>query len=94
MDDTTRELYKMLAEEAGEVVQACMKILRHGEDSCHPDTPEVSNLQHLRRELADFSVVSGMLQATGAVSETTDEEIDDTLARKLKYMHHPPVFSD
>jgi NTP pyrophosphatase (non-canonical NTP hydrolase) len=51
------ERLAILAEEAGEIVQAVGKILRHGYESYHPDDPRTSNRQHLERELGDLSAI-------------------------------------
>lgn len=83
------ERLAMLSEEAGEIVQAVGKILRHGYDSHHPAAPETSNRFMLEREIADFQTVvsmmvlgmdidPGKISVRGAVSAE----------RKLRYSHH------
>ena len=48
-------LYARLAEECGEVVQICMKILRFGINDCNPNTG-VCNEDALLQECADVLV--------------------------------------
>jgi hypothetical protein len=50
-----------LAEEATEVAQACMKILRFGFVSSHPACPETNNRENLAKELGDFRAAMTLL---------------------------------
>lgn len=45
------ERLALLLEEMGEAIQAIGKIQRHGYENYHPDSPEISNLDDLNREL-------------------------------------------
>jgi NTP pyrophosphatase (non-canonical NTP hydrolase) len=81
------ERLAMLAEEAGEVVQTVGKILRHGYETHHPDTPDVMNRELLTNEVRDFiAVVALMAQSTDLPLgfEVTEENIQ----RRLNYTHH------
>lgn len=62
------ERLALVAEEAGEVVQAIQKILRHGFESSNPELPleqRVTNRQHLEKELGQLHLVMGILAASG-----------------------------
>jgi NTP pyrophosphatase (non-canonical NTP hydrolase) len=48
------EICNILLEESAEVIQAVSKVFRFGWDSCHPDTPNFSNKEHLTEELGDL----------------------------------------
>lgn len=89
MNDHQRELLTMLAEEANEVAIACTKALRHGLLSYHPDRPDQSNLDDLRRELTDLHAVVTMLEGTGlAISgHRVDAAVVETLEQKRQWMH-------
>ncbi|KFH18409.1 hypothetical protein ELZ19_06815 [Brucella abortus] len=81
------ERLAMLAEEAGEVVQAACKALRHGFESTHPDGGP-TNRSLLARELRDLNAVMGMMLASGDLP--LDEVVGDAsdVERKLRYTHH------
>lgn len=77
----------MLAEEAAEVIQVVGKILRHGYDNHHPDSPDVTNRELLRKELVDFGAVLGpMARDLGPVP--SQAELAKAWAKKLRYAHH------
>lgn len=62
------ERLALVAEEAGEVIQAIQKILRHGFESSNPELPleqRVTNRQHLEKELGQLHLVMGILAASG-----------------------------
>lgn len=83
------ELIEMLAEEAGEVVQICMKILRHGASSYHPADPVHSNSSLLAKEADDFCTVLREIGRTGLYPRLpSDRMMDETWKRKLRYTHH------
>lgn len=82
------ERLAMLAEECSEVIGIIGKILRHGYDSHHPDTPAITNRDMLNDELADVNaVVKAMKRA-----ELKDYSCEDTFSgrwkKKLRYAHH------
>lgn len=82
------ERLAMLAEECAETIAIVGKILRHGFDSYHPDTPSITNRDMLANEIADVdAVVKAMKQ-----SELKDYSAQDTLGqrwdKKLLYSHH------
>ena len=86
------ERLSMLAEEAGEVVKAVGKILRHGYDSYNPDNPSKgTNRLQLEEELCDLIAVAS------AMIVDLDINISDHICskqslnrwmQKLKYAHH------
>ena len=88
------ERLAVLAEEAGEIVQAVGKILRHGYDSCHP-VSGVSNRASLEWELGDFVVSMGMLANTHDVSVEAIEARAAVKDKQIaKYLHHNRRMSD
>lgn len=87
-----------LAEEAAEVVQACMKILRHGFESYNPDlTDGKSNREMLAEELTDLHQAMDWVIHCGDVP---NDLMEDTAHRgfdtetgnvlPMNYMHHQP----
>lgn len=92
MDDLKpgeRERFAMLAEEASEVVQICMKILRHGAFSHNPnDRNETSNKELLMREITDFQAVFMEMISEGHLRPVNKKEIKEVLERKKYFIHH------
>lgn len=82
------ERLAMLAEEAGEIVQAVAKILRHGYRSHHPDEPGVSNRHRLSHEVADLHAVLRLMDRAGDAVSPTAARIESAMHRKLRYAHH------
>lgn len=82
------EALALMTEEAGEVVQAAMKIVRHGMHSRHPVTM-ADNKASLEKEIGDFKAVVKV--ATDAAI-LDDESIDITMQRKpgklARFLHH------
>lgn len=100
MNKYREELYKMLAEEAAEIIQCCTKILRHGEYSYNPDIKEApSNLKHLRKELADFEAVLELLDRDALEGHEVPiellgplrDEVDEAMRKKRAWMHNNTV---
>ena len=77
----------MLAEEAGEVIQAVTKILRHGYESYHPNEPTKSNKVRLQEELADLLAVASMLDDAREIT-VPGYLIAISKEKKKKYTHH------
>lgn len=65
------ERLALLAEEAGEVVQAVGKILRRGYRRGHPRIKERTNRMHLEEELGNFSNAVNMMTNAGDVSKAS-----------------------
>jgi hypothetical protein len=82
------ERLEMLAEEAAEVVQVCMKILRHGYASYHPNSPEVTNRMLLEDELRDLDAVRLAMMRRADIGKHGTVAIMDAWTRKLTYAHH------
>lgn len=87
------ERLALLAEEAGEVVQAVAKILRHGYASTNPDGDrETTNRTALAKECGDF--LAALRLATDA-RDFDDEDVRSYMAQKLRkvrrYLHHQPA---
>lgn len=86
------ELLALLAEEAGEVVHAVGKILRHGYESYPSGYPEVTNRALLESELGDLLAAWILLAKTGEVSESRVYGASySKLSRVWEYLHHNPV---
>lgn len=86
-----RELIEMLAEECGEVIVECTKILRHGLDSYNPTLPpekRVLNRTALRRELNDVEAVKQMLIAADTIPAVSLAKIMQAISKKYRYTHH------
>lgn len=85
------ERLAMLAEEAGEIVQAVTKILRHGYASQHPaflDTDK-SNRKDLEREIGDLWGIVVQMSNRGDISTSRIREFaDEKWLNALKYTHH------
>lgn len=83
------ERLEMLAEEAGEVVQAVTKILRHGFDSSDPTQHFYrTNRTHLAEELQELNVVHDEMIACGDLFTGTTRPNSEVWRRKLAYTHH------
>lgn len=60
------ERLECLAEEAAEVIQACMKILRHGYHNFHPaDVDRITNQMILGREIGNLNYVCEQMHLAG-----------------------------
>jgi len=79
------ERLAMLAEEAGEVIQAIGKVLRHGYASTHPDGG-ADNRAQLHREVLDFTTVAQAMVAAGDLTQLA--KTPDIWRKKLRYSHH------
>lgn len=88
------ERLAILAEEAGEIVQAVGKILRHGYTSYNPDGDRnVSNREALEREIGDMSAIVHRMAGAGDIRAMS---VDTWRGRKLarltdpaqQYLHH------
>lgn len=82
------ERLAMLAEEAGEIVQAVGKVLRHGYASCHPRRNE-ENRRALQREIADLQLVVHHMIARGDLhADEMSNDYNWKSGSLLKYAHH------
>ncbi len=94
------ERLAILAEEAGEIVQAVGKILRHGYQSYHPDFTAYApgsfqrpfNRQALERELGDLSAVVFDMCKKGDLTPGNIESQREMKLGRLEqgtlYLHH------
>lgn len=74
-----------LAEEAGEVVQAAMKILRHGYESFNPDDLDHrGNRADLETEIGDLHGIVSLMLERGDLHGVPLFAPD----RALRFMHH------
>lgn len=88
------ERLAMLAEEAAEVIQIVGKILRHGYDSYHPETPDVTNRDLLGQELIDLAAVETEMIASMDIAPRQFGCIGRAWQRKLRYTHHQDSHRD
>ena len=80
------ERLAMLADEAGEIVQAVGKILRHGYESYHPENPNTNNRDLLAMEITDLLAVIEMMDGDFNVGGGCD--LDLAIRQKRKFAHH------
>lgn len=93
LSEAQRERLEVLVEEAGEVVKAGTKILRHGYDSYNPDDPEAGNNERqLRKELLDLFTVAERMIAEHDIGQIDFNKSAEVWKRKQQYMHHQPPF--
>jgi len=76
IQDTLDELLVITSEEAGELVQACTKILRHGADS--------SKINQLLEEVGDMQCMISLLVAHGIITQKDVVERSEVKYKKLK----------
>lgn len=92
MNEAQRERLVILIEEAGEVIQAATKILRHGYDSYHPKDPEQTpNRTQLVEELIDLLSIMDAMEFNGDMSisdKSNAASLEYRWQEKLKYTHH------
>ena len=97
LDEADAEALALLAEEAGEIVQAAMKCLRHGLRSHNPliddgvnDPP--TNGADLSKEIGQLYVAIGILINAGVLSKTEIEKARDAKMSTIgKWLHHARV---
>lgn len=87
------ERLALLAEEAAEVIQVVNKIIRHGYESSHPDSPTVTNRVLLERELGDFKAAANLMFMNGDVNPMqVIKAALDKADRMRKWLHHQGRF--
>ncbi|MBO9427995.1 MazG nucleotide pyrophosphohydrolase domain-containing protein [Sulfitobacter sp. R18_1] len=89
------ERLAMLSEEAGEIVQAVSKILRHGYANYHPDDPTTDNRDLLSAEITDMMAVLSIMENNNDLTTDFDLDFDDSnesikkaIAKKMRYARH------
>jgi NTP pyrophosphatase (non-canonical NTP hydrolase) len=91
------ERLAILAEEAGEIVQAVGKILRHGYESYNPEDPRPNpatgmgpfNRHTLARELGDLDAICGLMAEAGDIDIERIKSASRQKRTKLKrWTHH------
>lgn len=89
------ERLHLLAEEAGEIVQACMKVLRHGWESQWPPKTGQTNRQKLTKELGDLCAAIDISLKAKDISETEMEAaMDKKLAEVPQWLHYQETQAD
>lgn len=90
LTEAEAERLALLAEECAEVIQAVMKIQRHGYESYNPDVPaSPSNRAELEKELGHMAhAVDRMLLATDFSEDAINASADQKAAKIEQYLHH------
>lgn len=89
LSEPQRERLEMLAEEAGEIVQSCMKILRHGYSSFNPHDPKkLSNQENLEGELKELWTIYERMAYHSDLQRLNFHDIGDVWKKKLPWTHH------
>lgn len=84
MQDSNTEILNILSEECAEVIQAISKINRFGFSSCHPDTPERNDIDHLTEELGDLQCMINLLVKNKVVSRARLDSAAEAKLEKLR----------
>lgn len=77
------EICNILAEESAEVIQAVSKIFRFGWDSCHPNTPNFTNKDHLEEELGDILCIISLLGQKKIINMDSVQQYAECKKQKL-----------
>ncbi len=85
LTDAQEERLKMLAEEAGEIVQCCMKILRHGYNSVG-----YNNKSDLERELKELWTIYERMAYYSELGRLNFHDVGDVWKNKLPFTHYQP----
>lgn len=83
LTDAQEERLKMLAEEAGEIVQCCMKILRHGYNSVG-----YNNKSDLEKELKELWTIYERMAYNGELGRLNFTDVGGVWKNKLPYTHY------
>lgn len=87
------ESLALLAEEAGEVVQAACKALRHGLTSCNPDdASDTTNAEHLNKEIGDLLAAVDIAIGLGYIDRDSIESYRrGKLSTVRRWLHHATI---
>lgn len=87
------ERIALLMEEAGEVVQICGKILRHGFESYHPDDEKrITNRKLLEKELGDLSAARRLMEVNGDIKHLEVMLGESSKLNRINaYLHHNSI---
>lgn len=88
LTEAQRERLEMIAEEASEIVQITMKILRHGVYSYHPSDPNTSNKRLLVDELIELWAIYERMVLCGDLPRINFFSSAGVWKEKLKWTHH------
>jgi hypothetical protein len=90
-----RERLEVLAEEASEVVQQSMKILRHGYQTTDHVTGTIYDNQIiLMDELLELWTIMERMTFHGDIWKLDYNRTGEVWKQKMRYMHHQPPFHD
>jgi NTP pyrophosphatase (non-canonical NTP hydrolase) len=83
------ERLALLLEEMGEVQQIIGKILRHGYESFHPDSPQITNRELLEKEMGDLTFAVRLMIFEKDVSRNNIDVHAEVKRQKIgKWLHH------
>lgn len=90
LSDGEAERLAWIAEEAAEVVQACMKVLRHGYGSNNPDSEDsADNREALEQELGNLRAAVQLAYIKGDISQhAVDTWASVKAGQAPRWLHH------
>jgi hypothetical protein len=90
MTNARHERLSLLVEEAAEVQQISMKIMRHGWDSWNPfDENQTSNRELLEGEIGDLLFTIDFLIERGDLNKNSIAKAKENKKQRIgKYLHH------
>jgi phosphoribosyl-ATP pyrophosphohydrolase len=90
LSDEELERLAILAEEAAEVQQIAMKIIRHGYESVNPNDEEItSNRELLENELGDLTFAMGLMMANDDIDQKAIQKAKWAKKKRIaQYLHH------
>ena len=95
LTEAQRERLEVLAEEAAEVAQQCMKICRHGYQTIDYVTDTIYDNQiKLMEELLDMWTIMERMTFHGDIRKLNYNSTGEVWKSKMRYMHHQPEFND
>ena len=83
MNEDTREIILILAEECSEVIKEISKVMRFGPDQCKPGK-ERTNIQVLEEELGDLACMISLMVESGLVQESNIQLAAERKRMKLE----------
>lgn len=92
LDAAKLERLAILAEECAEVQHMIMKTIRHGEDSYHPDEPNISNKDKLSLEVGDLAyAIQYCLDEDDLDEDLVSESFSTRPTTMNKYLHYNEI---
>lgn len=94
LENSELERLALLVEEASEVQQVCMKIVRHGYGSHNPfDELKTPNRRLLEKEIADLLFAIDLMAECHDLNNNAIQRFKEEKKIKIqKYLHHNTVY--